>query len=121
MTRAGILNSIKKLQGLPFIKEASDVMKRESAINEALELTSQYVLRSNQPLFNFPIPKIRELMGGKLELETVGIASDAQALTTDLKEDITETGENIDDASFIVPDFVKGLSQSARNKILQTQ
>jgi hypothetical protein len=121
MTRAGILNSAKKLQGLPFIKEMSDVMKREGAINEALELTSQYVLRSNKPLFNFPIPKIRALMGGKLELETVGIASDTQALTTELKEDITETGENIEDESFVVPDFVKALPQSAREKILQAQ
>ena len=121
LARAGILNSTKRLQGLPFIKEASDVWKREGAINEALELTSQYVLRSNQPLFNFPIPKIRALMGGKLELETVGIASDAQALTTELKEDITETGENIDDASFIVPEFVKELPQSVREKILRAQ
>jgi len=92
LQRAGILNFTKfATPFIPFVPEAIKEFQGVVARNRAVDLTKRYIVETRQPIF---------------------IESEIQALLTEPKETTVFEDENA------IPDFVKGLSKSARNKIL---
>jgi hypothetical protein len=83
-----------------------------SSINKARNMIRQYVTRADKPLFDFPMPGIRE---GKLTVEPKGVFV-KQAITAPGREEIIGT-EDVD-ATAIKP-LVESISQKDYQKILE--
>ena len=107
--RAGILNYIKIL---PILREGMETMQTLSTINEARDMVKQYITRADKPLFDFPLPAIRER---KLTVEPKGVFT-KQAVTAPGREEIIGTEES--DATQIKP-LVESISQKNYQKILE--
>jgi hypothetical protein len=107
--RAGILNYIKVL---PILREGMETVQTMSNINKAKDMVRQYVTRADKPLFDFPLPGIRE---GRLTVEPKGVFV-KQAITAPGREEIIGT-EDVD-ASAIKP-LVESISQKNIGKILE--
>jgi len=107
--RAGILNYIKVL---PILREGMETVQTMSNINKAKDMVRQYITRADKPLFDFPLPAIRE---GRLTVEPKGVFM-KQAVTAPGREEIIGT-EDVD-ASAIKP-LVESISQKNIGKILE--
>lgn len=107
--RAGILNYIKVL---PIVREGMETVQTMSNINKAKDMVRQYVTRADKPLFDFPLPGIRE---GKLTVEPKGVFV-KQAITAPGREEIIGTEEV--DTTAIKP-LVESISQKSIGKILE--
>jgi len=107
--RAGILNYIKVL---PILREGMETVQTMSNINKAKDMVRQYITRADKPLFDFPLPGIRE---GRLTVEPKGVFV-KQAVTAPGREEIIGT-EDVD-ASAIKP-LVESISQKNIGKILE--
>ena len=75
-------------------------------------MIKQYITRSDKPLFDFPLPSIKE---GKVTLQPKGVFI-KQATTVEPREEIIGTEEV--DASAIKP-LVESISQKNIEKVLQ--
>ena len=107
--RAGILNYIKVL---PIVREGMETVQTMSNINKAKDMVRQYVTRADKPLFDFPLPGIRE---GRLTVEPKGVFV-KQAVTAPGREEIIGTEEV--DTTAIKP-LVESISQKSIGKILE--
>ena len=110
----GILNYIKLLPGMNItgLKDTIEGVQRIGDINEAKDMIKQYITRADKPLFDFPLPGIKE---GKLTLQPKGVFI-KQATTVEPREEIIGTEEV--DASAIKP-LVESISQKNIEKVLQ--
>lgn len=107
--RAGILNYIKVL---PILREGMETVQTMSNINKAKDMVRQYITRADKPLFDFPLPGIRE---GRLTVEPKGVFV-KQAVTAPGREEIIGTEEV--DTTAIKP-LVESISQKSIGKILE--
>ena len=110
----GILNYIKLLPGMNItgLKDTIEGVQRIGDINEAKDMIKQYITRADKPLFDFPLPGIKE---GKVTLQPKGVFI-KQATTVEPREEIIGTEEV--DASAIKP-LVESISQKNIEKVLQ--
>ena len=116
VTRTNIVNNFnevfKKNKILPILREGMETMQTLSSINEARDMVKQYITRADKPLFDFPLPAIRER---KLTVEPKGVFT-KQAVTAPGREEIIGTEEL--DATQIKP-LVESISQKNYQKILE--
>jgi|11BtaG_2_1085332.scaffolds.fasta_scaffold02941_2 hypothetical protein len=110
MARTGLLNYLKIL---PFVKEGAETVQTISNINKAKDMVKQYITRADKPLFDFPLPGIRE---GKLTIAPKGVFT-KQAVSAPAREEIIGTEEV--DQSAIKP-LVESISQKNIGKILES-
>ena len=109
MARTGLLNYLKIL---PFVKEGAETVQTISNINKAKDMVKQYITRADKPLFDFPLPGIRE---GKITVAPKGVFT-KQAISAPAREEIIGTEEV--DQSAIKP-LVESISQKDYQKILE--
>jgi hypothetical protein len=109
MARTGLLNYLKVL---PFVREGVETVQTISNINKAKDMVKQYITRADKPLFDFPLPAIRD---GILAVQPKGVFT-KQAVTAPGREEIIGTEEL--DATQIKP-LVESISQKNYQKILE--
>jgi len=114
MAKAGILNYLKTVPGMKFLGISDQIKMGQtiSSINKARDMIKQYITRADKPLFDFPLPGIRE---GKLTVEPKGVFV-KQAVTAPGREEIIGTEEV--DTTAIQP-LVESISQKDYQKILE--
>ena len=109
MGRAGILKNLQ----IPLIAESVQGIQKTNA---ALDAVKQYITRSRQPLFDFPLPEFGKMLRGDLSLSFKGADSDVQALATGAKDVIMGT-EEVDTTA--IKNLADGLSSEARAKLIE--
>ncbi len=114
MAKAGILNYAKTLPGMKLLGVSDQIQMGQtlSSINKARDMIKQYITRADKPLFDFPLPAIRE---GRLTVEPKGVFV-KQAVTAPGREEIIGTEEV--DTTAIKP-LVESISKKSIGKILE--
>lgn len=97
LQRSGLLNYANYLAKLPFIKDIAEGAEVISQRQRAIDLTKKYFFDSRKPLL---------------------IASEVQATTTPVKEELAGVEDVIIPENEDVLNFIKPLSEDARKKIL---